>query len=195
LAIGFRPPSDEWDADFTYVPLCAPRYLPGDQSLPAFNGKVLLLERGSEAVGEYSAGMAQGQRRDVGVNILAEDAGGEPGQITDQPHGEPTFQASVRRDNHVAVPTDAAQATSTEGEAQLTRLKNQLELRFHKLSQREVELDGLLRARERTVKELEEHLRAALSSSPSETARSRRLNRGWRRPSRKQKSTGGGLER
>jgi septal ring factor EnvC (AmiA/AmiB activator) len=59
--------------------------------------------------------------------------------------------------------TEAAQATSTEGEGQLSRLKSQLELRQHTLSQREVELDGLLRSRERTVKELEEHLRTALS--------------------------------
>jgi ABC-type transporter Mla subunit MlaD len=63
----------------------------------------------------------------------------------------------------LSVATQAAQATSTEGEAQLSRLKSQLELRAHTLSQREVELDELLRARERTVKELEEHLRAAIS--------------------------------
>jgi hypothetical protein len=36
-------------------------------------------------------------------------------------------------------------------------------LRQHTLSQREIELDELLRSRERTVKELEEHLRAAFS--------------------------------
>jgi uncharacterized protein YhaN len=63
----------------------------------------------------------------------------------------------------LSLATDAAQATSTEGEAQLARLKSQLELRQHTLSQREVELDELLRTRERTMKELEEHLRAALS--------------------------------
>jgi hypothetical protein len=59
--------------------------------------------------------------------------------------------------------TEAAQATTTEGEAQLGRLKTQLEQRAHTLSQREIELDELLRSRERTVKELEEHLRAAIS--------------------------------
>lgn len=59
--------------------------------------------------------------------------------------------------------TDAAQATSTETERQLARQKSQLELRQHTLSQREVELDELLRSRERTLKELEDHLRAALS--------------------------------
>ena len=63
----------------------------------------------------------------------------------------------------LSLATDAAQATSTEGEAQLSRLKSQLELRQHTLSQREVELDELLRSRERTSRELEEHLRAALS--------------------------------
>jgi chromosome segregation ATPase len=36
-------------------------------------------------------------------------------------------------------------------------------LRSHTLSQREIELDTLVRARERTLKELEDHLRAALS--------------------------------
>jgi Plasmid replication region DNA-binding N-term len=63
----------------------------------------------------------------------------------------------------LSVATEAAQATTTEEEAQLTRLKSQLELRSHTLSQREIELDELLRSRERTLKELEEHLRAALS--------------------------------
>lgn len=63
----------------------------------------------------------------------------------------------------LSLATDAAHATSTEGEGQLSRLKTQLELRQHTLSQREVELDELLRSRERTLRELEEHLRAALS--------------------------------
>jgi hypothetical protein len=58
---------------------------------------------------------------------------------------------------------EAAQGTSTQLEGQLSRLKSQLELRAHTLSQREVELDELLRSRERTLKELEDHLRAALS--------------------------------
>jgi hypothetical protein len=63
----------------------------------------------------------------------------------------------------VAVAVEATQVTSAEAEGQLSRLKSQLELRSHTLSQREIELDELLRARERTVKELEEHLRAAIS--------------------------------
>jgi septal ring factor EnvC (AmiA/AmiB activator) len=63
----------------------------------------------------------------------------------------------------LALATDAAQITRTEAEGQSSRLKSQLELRSHTLSQREIELDELLRARERTVKELEEHLRAAIS--------------------------------
>jgi hypothetical protein len=63
----------------------------------------------------------------------------------------------------LSLATDAAQATSTKAEGQLSHLKSHLELRQHTLSQREVELDELLRSRERTLKELEEHLRAALS--------------------------------
>jgi chromosome segregation ATPase len=63
----------------------------------------------------------------------------------------------------LAVAVEAAQATHTEAEGQLSQLKSRLELRSHTLSQREVELDELLRSRERTVKELEDHLRAALS--------------------------------
>jgi chromosome segregation ATPase len=63
----------------------------------------------------------------------------------------------------LSVAVEAAQATSTEAEGQLLRLKSQLELRQHTLSQREIELDERLRSRERTVKELEDHLRAALS--------------------------------
>jgi len=63
----------------------------------------------------------------------------------------------------LSVALEAAQAAHTEADGTLIRLKSQLELRAHTLSQREVELDGLLRSRERTVKELEDHLRAALS--------------------------------
>jgi|HubBroStandDraft_1064217.scaffolds.fasta_scaffold364918_1 hypothetical protein len=63
----------------------------------------------------------------------------------------------------LSVAIQAAQATSSEADRQLSRLKSQLELRAHTLSQREIELDELLRSRERTVKELEEHLRTALS--------------------------------
>jgi hypothetical protein len=46
----------------------------------------------------------------------------------------------------LAVAVEAAQATSTEADGQLSRLKNQLELRAHTLSQREIELDELLRS-------------------------------------------------
>jgi Plasmid replication region DNA-binding N-term len=63
----------------------------------------------------------------------------------------------------LTVATEAAQGVSKETDGQISRLKGQLELRAHTLSQREVELDGLIRSRERTVRELEEHLRAALS--------------------------------
>ena len=63
----------------------------------------------------------------------------------------------------LAIAVEAAQAIHSDADGQLSRLKSQLDLRSHTLSQREVELDQLLRARERTVKELEEHLRAAIS--------------------------------
>jgi chromosome segregation ATPase len=63
----------------------------------------------------------------------------------------------------LSVAVEAAQATRSETDGQLSRLKSQLELRSHTLSQRELELDKLLRSRERTLKELEEHLRAAVS--------------------------------
>jgi Plasmid replication region DNA-binding N-term len=63
----------------------------------------------------------------------------------------------------LATAVEAAQSTHADVDGQLSRLKSQLELRQHTLSQREIELDELLRSRERTVKELEEHLRAALS--------------------------------
>ncbi len=51
-----------------------------------------------------------------------------------------------------------------------------------------MELDQLLRSRERTVKELEEHLRAALSMLTKRIRRSRRWNRGWQQPSKKLKT-------
>jgi septal ring factor EnvC (AmiA/AmiB activator) len=63
----------------------------------------------------------------------------------------------------LSVAVEAAEATHSQAEGQLSQLKGRLELRAHTLSQREVELDELVRSRERTVKELEEHLRAALS--------------------------------
>jgi len=63
----------------------------------------------------------------------------------------------------LSLATDASGASRTDAEGQLSRLKSQLELRQHTLSQREIELDDLVRSRERTVKELQEHLRAALS--------------------------------
>src|SRR5580698_9792730 len=63
----------------------------------------------------------------------------------------------------VSAAVEAAQVTHSDVDGQLSRLKSQLELRSHTLSQREVELDELMRSRERTVKELEDHLRAALS--------------------------------
>jgi Plasmid replication region DNA-binding N-term len=64
----------------------------------------------------------------------------------------------------LSLAVEDARATSTHAEGHLFRLKSPLELHAHTLSQREVELDELLRARERSVKELEEHLRAALST-------------------------------
>jgi hypothetical protein len=63
----------------------------------------------------------------------------------------------------LSVAVEAVQASSTQADGQLSRLKIQLDMRSHTLSQREVELDELLRSRERTVKELEEHLRVSLS--------------------------------
>jgi hypothetical protein len=54
----------------------------------------------------------------------------------------------------LSVAVEAARATHSDAEEQLSRLKNQLELRSHTLSQREVELDELLRSRERTVKDV-----------------------------------------
>ena len=89
----------------------------------------------------------------------------------------------------LAVAVEAAQATSTEADGQLSRLKNQLELRAHTLSQREIELDELLRSRERTLKELEEHLRAALSMLTKRDVTIAALNRGWPRPCRRPRIT------
>lgn len=45
----------------------------------------------------------------------------------------------------------------------MTRIKDQLQLRAHTLSQREIAIDELLRSRKRTVKKLEDHLGAAVS--------------------------------
>lgn len=58
---------------------------------------------------------------------------------------------------------EAAQASHSDAETRLSRLKSQLELRSYTLSQREVDIDKLLRSRERIRREPEEHLRASLS--------------------------------
>lgn len=63
----------------------------------------------------------------------------------------------------LTVAIEAAKGVSKQTDGQLAQLKGQLELRAHTLAHREVELDGLVRSRERTIRELEEHLRAALS--------------------------------
>jgi hypothetical protein len=101
-----------------------------------------------------------------GLNRYWRDLGNQVAGTPDTLRRLPSAVADLAEgmwQNALSLATDAAQATSTEAEGQLSRLKSQLELRQHTLSQREIELDELLRSRERTVKELEEHLRTALS--------------------------------
>ena len=95
--------------------------------------------------------------RDLGSQVA-----GSPDTLRRLPHAVADLAEGLWQ-RALVVAVEAAQATSTEAEGQLSRLKSQLELRSHTLSQREVELDERLRARERTVKELEDHLRVSLS--------------------------------
>lgn len=63
----------------------------------------------------------------------------------------------------LASAADAMFAKGSANEKQVIDLKSQLELREHTLTQREIELDEQLRTHERTIKELHDNLRAALS--------------------------------
>jgi hypothetical protein len=58
---------------------------------------------------------------------------------------------------------DAAEGSDESIRAELAQLRTDAELRGHALAQREIEIDALVRSRERTIRELEEHLRAAMS--------------------------------
>jgi Plasmid replication region DNA-binding N-term len=101
-----------------------------------------------------------------GLNRYWRDLGNEVAGTPDTLRRLPSAVADLAEglwQRALSLATDAAQGSSTEADVHLSRLKSQLELRQHTLSQREVELDELLRSRERTLKELEEHLRAALS--------------------------------
>ena len=58
--------------------------------------------------------------------------------------------------------TDAAQVSDTALKTELAQLMTDTEGRGHTLAQREIELESLVRSRERTIRELEEHLRATM---------------------------------
>ncbi len=112
-------------------------------------------------------GLGGGSARTIldGLNRYWRDLGNQVSGTPDTLRRLPAAVADLAEglwQRALSVAVEATQATSTLAEGQLSRLKSQLELRAHTLSQREVELDELLRSRERTMKELEEHLRAAL---------------------------------
>ena len=58
--------------------------------------------------------------------------------------------------------TDAAEGSDAALKTQLAQLRIDTEVRGHGLAQREIEMESLVRSRERTIRELEEHLRATL---------------------------------
>jgi septal ring factor EnvC (AmiA/AmiB activator) len=58
---------------------------------------------------------------------------------------------------------DAAGGADSTLKNELTQLRREVETRSHALAQRELELDALVRSRERTIKELENHLRGMMS--------------------------------
>jgi len=62
----------------------------------------------------------------------------------------------------LSLAADAAAQTAGAHRAQLEFFKRENELKAHSLSLKERELDALLRARERTIQELETHLRTAM---------------------------------
>jgi hypothetical protein len=62
----------------------------------------------------------------------------------------------------LALATDAAEGSDAAIKAQLAQLRTDTEVRGHALAQREIEMESLVRSRERTIRELEEHLRATM---------------------------------
>ena len=62
----------------------------------------------------------------------------------------------------LALATDSAEGSDSAIKAQLAQLRMDTEVRGHALAQREIEIESLVRSRERTIRELEEHLRATM---------------------------------
>lgn len=62
----------------------------------------------------------------------------------------------------LALATDAAEGSDAAIKVQLAQLRTDTEVRGHALAQREIEMESLVRSRERTIRELEEHLRATM---------------------------------
>jgi hypothetical protein len=58
--------------------------------------------------------------------------------------------------------TEAAHGSDAALKAELAQLRTDTEVRGHALAQREIEMESLVRSRERTIRELEEHLRATM---------------------------------
>jgi hypothetical protein len=63
----------------------------------------------------------------------------------------------------LALATDAAEGSDAAIKAQLAQLRTDTEVRGHALAQREIEMEALVRSRERTIRELEEYLRATMA--------------------------------
>jgi chromosome segregation ATPase len=59
--------------------------------------------------------------------------------------------------------TEGAEGSAAAMKSQLGQLRTDMDVQGHALAQREIELDSLVRSRERTIRELEEHLRATLA--------------------------------
>ncbi len=58
---------------------------------------------------------------------------------------------------------ESAEGSDATMQAQLAQLRTEIDVRSHALSQREIEMESLVRSRERTIRELEEHLRATMA--------------------------------
>ena len=58
---------------------------------------------------------------------------------------------------------ESADGSDAALKSELARLRTETEVRGHALAQREIEMESLVRSRERTIRELEEHLRATMA--------------------------------
>jgi chromosome segregation ATPase len=101
-----------------------------------------------------------------GLNRYWQDLGNQVAGTPDTLRRLPAAVADLAEgvwERALTMATEAAAAKDAKRAPALSQQGRQLEMRAHTLSLREIELDGLLRSREQTARELEESLKIALA--------------------------------